>query len=303
MIYLTDRLKQIIVNKSTTKTNKKIAEYLLANKNKVLEMTITEMAIAADTSTAAIIRLCNILNLKGYSNLKIAIAEDLFSGKTLEPTYDLSKNPVLSEITNSVIVTTKDSIEKLYKTLDLDNLKSIIDKIEISNNIIIIGSGASGVVCKDLLQKFYRLGYHASYTEDNDMQIVSTCAANANDIIFAISYSGKHATTVKAAIEAKKNKATVIGITSKIFVNSKNSNKIIQQNNKVKNFDLNKTLTLSDVADYCLYVPLTEHFYREGATLSRINQLVIVDIIYEALIQRDYKKIKSQLEKNWAAIH
>ena len=46
---------------------------------------------------------------------------------------------------------------------------------------------------------------------------------------------------------------------------------------------------ISEMADYNLNVAATEFIFRSGAMSSRIGQLNIIDILYTAMVNRDYE--------------
>ena len=145
-------------------------------------------------------------------------------------------------------------------------------------HLLISGVGASGVVAIDLQQKLARLGLKAVYTADSDMQIVEACALCKQDVLIAISYSGETSSVLKVAREAKKNEATVIAIT-RIGGNS-----------------------LTKLADITLNVVNSESLFREGATLSRLGQLLVVDFIYTMILARCQKQIEPLLKRSWEAV-
>jgi len=276
--YLLEKLTQ-----SKTPSEKKIATYLLSNTKEVLNMTILELAKNADTSTAAIIRFCKRLDLKGYPELKIALAKDFFSidesiNNQIPKTFDFSKKASLTEISDNILNLTKNAIENLSKTINPESLEKVINKIKSCRSIQILGTGASGIVGKDLHQKFCRLGYVSLFNEDTELQTITACSATKEDVVFAISYSGEHKSVIKSANEAKKNGAYIIAITR--F----------------------KKTEIAKIADICLYVPDVESLYREGASLSRISQLLIVDILYQTLITRDYDQSYKLLHRTWDSI-
>jgi DNA-binding MurR/RpiR family transcriptional regulator len=276
--YLLEKLAQ-----SKTPSERKIATYLLSNKKEALNMTILELAKNADTSTAAIIRFCKRLDLKGYPELKIALAKEVFSidetlNDKVSTTLEYSKKASLTEISDNILLLTKNAIENLSKTINPDSLEKVINKIKTCRSIQILGTGASGIVGKDLHQKFCRLGYLSIFNEDTELQTISACSATKEDVVFAISYSGEHKAVIKAANEARKNDAFIIAITR--F----------------------KKTEISKLADICLYVPDVESLYREGASLSRISQLLIVDILYQTLITSDYDQSFKLLHRTWESI-
>ena len=284
------KLNQVISSNSDSKTNKKIAECIINNQYEVLNLNITDLAKASDSSPAAVNRLCKRLNLKGFSQFKMALAEELYKNEDSKdkqdwatPTFNLPIEANTNIITNNIIDYTTSSLNLLKEMDNQETIDQVVNIINSCNNIILIGTGASGLVCKDLLQKLNRLGFHVSYTEDTDQQILSAYSAKPDDIIIAVSYSGNHKSTITAVssaneilIELNSNnkiqtKSPIIGITRK--TSSKNK--------------------LAKLATHCLYVPDVEPIFREGASISRISQLLVVDILYQAIIQSDYEKYQN----------
>ncbi len=121
----------------------------------------------------------------------------------------------------------------------------------------------------DLQQKLARLGLLAIYTPDSDMQIVQACALKENDALVAISYSGETNKVLRVVQEAKNNLTPTIAITR------------IGGNTLTKRSDIN------------LFVPNIESLFRQGATISRINQLMVVDIVYAMILSR-FKEIPTR---------
>ena len=62
---------------SLTKTEKVVADYIAANPDRVVFMSVDELSAASGAVKSAIIRCCKSLGFRGYSDLKIALASDL----------------------------------------------------------------------------------------------------------------------------------------------------------------------------------------------------------------------------------
>ncbi|MDY4611611.1 MAG: SIS domain-containing protein [Sphaerochaetaceae bacterium] len=112
---------------------------------------------------------------------------------------------------------------------------------------------------------------------DTDIQIVQACSLTGEDAAILFSYSGETDHTLRTAYQAENTGATVIAIT-RIGTNS-----------------------LSKITDIVLNVPDTEALYRHGATLSGINQMVVVDILYSALVSRR-KDAAARIRQTWQAV-
>ena len=279
IVFLLDKLKN-----SKTPSESKISNYILSHKNEFLKMNIKELAQSANTSTAAIVRLCKRLSISGYSELKIEIAKEFYSTESdkekekFKQKLNFSPDASVSEIAKNVIEVTDNALHNLSKMIDKKALETVVKKLQHCRSIQIIGTGASGIVAKDLQQKFCRLGYLSTFNEDTELQTISACSLGVKDVVIAISYSGEHNAIIKSAEIAKKNNTYIVAITR--FEKS----------------------TLSKLANVCLYVPDIESIYREGASLSRISQLVIIDILYQSLIISGYPNSKKLIDETWKAV-
>ena len=56
---------------------KKIADYVINNQKKVVDMTVSELANASNASEATIIRFCKKCDFKGFHHLKISLAKEM----------------------------------------------------------------------------------------------------------------------------------------------------------------------------------------------------------------------------------
>ncbi len=272
-------LKQFLPNLAGSE--RKIAEFLLANPTQAVSLGVQDIAFSAGSSSSACIRLANHLGYSGYSALRMALAKEVFSSEQEPEDVPLLKITALSstaEIVNQVIHSTSKSILALEQRVDIKALEGSVNTIMHAHHRVIAGVGASGIVASDLQQKLSRLGLHALYSPDSDMQIVEACALSKSDVLVAISYSGETSSVLKVAREAKRNGSSVIALTR---------------------FGGN---SLSRIADWTLHVVNSESLFREGATLSRFGQLLVVDLIYTTILVRSHTKVGDLVKRSWEAV-
>ncbi|WP_394699289.1 MurR/RpiR family transcriptional regulator [uncultured Sphaerochaeta sp.] len=244
-------------------SERKVAQYLLENPDQAVLHSITALAQKCGGSTAAVVRLCKRLKFDGYSDLKLALAKEVYGKSTPSEgpyIFDLSKTDGTGSIASMMVDTVCESITSLKSVLAAKQLDLAIQALSHSEKILLAGIGASALAAMDLYQKLGRLGIYSSFPSEPDLQIVNACALDAKSTCLVFSYSGETKTMRQVAQQAKKAGSTVIAIT-RVGGNS-----------------------LSKLADIVLAVPDSEALYRQGATLSRLNQLVVVDILYSSLI-------------------
>ena len=269
---------------SQVESEKKLAGFILENTHRVISMSITELADQAGTSAAAIVRLCKKLDLKGFPELRIAIAKEFYSKRYIHPTDDKRESlnydgeSTVSEIVSNMLAVVSNAVDNIDRLVSRKNIEIVVEKIRSCRSILIGGTGASGIAGRDFHQKLTRLGYLSIYNEDSELQTISACTLTKQDVMVAFSYSGEKKTLIRTIHEAKKNDAYIIAITR--F----------------------KQTSIAKLADTVIYVPDLESLYREGATVSRLCQLVVIDLIFSSLIASDFENSVSLLDQTWRAI-
>jgi DNA-binding MurR/RpiR family transcriptional regulator len=133
--------------------------------------------------------------------------------------------------------------------------------------------------CGASQQKLVRIGILCSNSQDADLQITAACNLKKEDTACIISYSGENSAMIIVSEQAKKKGAAIITLT----MESEN--------------------TLRKAADISLVVPSLERVYRIGATISRINQFAVIDMLYSMLVSRDLDNCIMAFEQTMAATH
>lgn len=267
------------VKSSLSKAENRVASYVENKPKDVIALNITELAKEANTSTSAVIRLYKKLGINSYSEFKLTLAKEIFSEKEASGPFllDLSKGDSIHSITQRISDTVINSIESLKYVLDSNQVTKVVQAILSSKNILLAGIGASSLVANDFYQKLIRLGIQCVCPIDTDLQLVHSCSLGSKDLCIIVSYSGETPAMIALAKSVKENNGLVVAIT-RVGPNS-----------------------LSKLSDLIINIPNSESLYRQGATLSRLNQLLVVDILYSALIVNK-KDSAAKIKGTWQAI-
>ena len=258
-----------------TATEEKIADYILNNREKVIQLSVKELAEAADSSTASVVRFCKKINYQGYQDFKIALIKDLQESENSEKIKvydDIAVDDQIEEIMEKIAHDNYKVIQNTINLLSVKEIEKAVKAIENANNIYIFGIGASGLVAKDLQYKLMRIKKTVIYYEDTHAQLSSAANIESSDLAVAISYSGQTIEVYEALKTAKARGAETIAI-SKYGENP-----------------------LNDIADIKLQVAGSEKNLRLGAITSRIAQLTAVDILFVAFAKNDFSKISDYLK-------
>ncbi|GHU78016.1 RpiR family transcriptional regulator [Spirochaetia bacterium] len=259
----------------------KVAEYVLNEPRLVLHYNITELARQCGVSQAAIVRFCRRIGTEGFSDFKLRLSHDVFrtSDDRFLPDLELESDMDPALVVKGVFGSIQRSMARLESLNDITLLSRSVEIIRAARTTYIFGLGASGLVAQDLYQKLIRIGIPCWYSPDVDLQITAACNLLPEDAVCIISYSGETPAMVTAAEWTGKKGAPIITLT------------------------METENTLRKSADIALLVPSLERIYRSGATVSRLNQLAVIDMIYSLLISKNLNAAITALEQTMAATH
>ena len=240
-----------------SKTEKKIADFLMQNPDGILPLYITELSERCGTSEATIVRFAKRLGFEGYQQLKIAIAQE----SSLRPVSEnITEQDDAFDIFSKVCQDIYCSLEKTRHGIQKQALQACCNKLLTADKILVFGLGNSASVALDTAHKIFRLGLNAVAYTDNHMQAIAAAHTNANSVVIGISHSGKSKDIVNALQIARQNGATTIAIT---------------------NYGKSP---IDKVSDIILHTVSDETNYRILGLSSRIAQLAIIDTIYSYLV-------------------
>ncbi|WP_082693026.1 MurR/RpiR family transcriptional regulator [Bacillus sp. FJAT-29814] len=254
-------------------SEKKIAQYIMENPHEAISLTASELGKRSSTSSAAVIRLCKSLGLKGFQDLKLRIAGDLQKSKPpgfrdIEPNE--SAGSIIEKMTNNSIQT----IHETAELLDHEALERAKIACQNAEMIHFFGVGASSIIAQDAQQKFLRIDKKATAFQDFHMAATMVANAKPTDVVVGISFSGKTFEVAKILELANKKGAKTISLT-------KYGSSLV-----------------SEQADIKLFTSATrEPTFRSGATSSRIAQLHVIDILFMCVASQIYEETVKHLDE------
>ena len=241
---------------------RRLAEFILAAPNRVIEMSITELAESSGVSEGSVVSLCRKVGARGFQQLKIVLARDLvadvqFIHEDLEPGDDTAR--IVAKIFQSNL----DCIEATQRSLDLEAMQRAAVAIRQAARVEVYGIGSATPIALDAQYRLLRIGINATAQVDSHVQAISATRTGPDVAVIAISHSGSTIETIAATRLAHEAGATTIVITSAM------RSPITRYSN----------IVLNTVA--------RETRFRTEAMTSRIAQLAIVDGLISLVAMAD----------------
>ena len=271
-----------------TKSEQKLADYILKNPADVMHMTMSELADATSSADATVFRFCHKLGFSGFQGLKQALAGDLFSpAESLSQEVNADDAP--RDITRKVFQDMIDALQETQKMLDYKALEQAIDLVAKTERIDAYGYGGSGniaqdiahrFIAQDIAHRFMRFGLDVHAYSDPHLQIASASLLKPEDVVIAISHTGASIDLLKVLEMVRSRGSKIILITS--YLKS----------------------PATKLADVVLTGLARETSYRSEAMASRLVHLAIIDCLYTGVMQRcmdEYIDNMKQVRKAIAA--
>jgi RpiR family carbohydrate utilization transcriptional regulator len=256
---------------SLRKSERKVADFVLADPAVILNMRIIDLANHSQVSEPTVLRFCRALGYDGFQSFKLQLARYLGSSGIYSQ-FSVSDADSITDVSKKVFDSTIGSLIAVREELDITALESAIEALAIAERVEFYGFGASGSVAIDAQHKFFRLQVSAAAYTDPHIQHMSAISLKSGDVVVAISQSGRSTALIQSLKLAREAGATVIGLVP------------------------DKT----PVADLCaipIHINVEENQHVFSPVSSRIAHLVVIDVLAMGVAQQRGSLLQDHLKR------
>ena len=252
-----------LLDNKLTDVEKRIAAYILAHPDEVINATAKEIGEQTQSSAPSVVRFIKKIGYSSVNEFKLSInseknekREQKYDDVNLADSFEVTKR----KLCNNAILT----LEETSEVLKQEQIKTIVQLLEEKEVLFVFGIGASSMIAEDIYQKWGRIGKIIFFEKDLHILTAMLSSHQANSAIWLVSNSGQTREVVKAAQIAKKINIPIIAQTM-----------------------LGKN-PLSKLADLLIQTSIPkEAFLRSAATNSLFAQLLVVDTIFYSFLQNN----------------
>lgn len=254
-----------------SKSERKVAEVILASPQTAIHSSIATLARMADVSEPTVNRFCRRLDTKGFPDFKLHLAQSLANG-TPYVNRNVEEDDSVDSYTSKIFESVMASLDTVKANLDIAAINRAVDLLTQAKKISFFGLGASAAVAHDAMNKFFRFNIPVVYFDDIVMQRMSCMNSGEGDVVVLISHTGRTKNLVEMAHLARENDATVLAITSR-------DTPLAQA--------ATLPLLLDVPEDTDVYMPM----------VSRIAQLTLIDVLATGFTLRRGAKFRDNLKR------
>ncbi|MFZ7133997.1 MAG: MurR/RpiR family transcriptional regulator [Eubacteriales bacterium] len=260
-----------------SKSNKRIADYLLLNYDKAAFMTAQKLGDMAGVSEATVVRFAYYMGFNGYPRFKKALQEIIKIKLTTIQRIDMSQGKfnnqyTIQDILNSDIENIKYTLEEF----DENSFEKVIQLINNANNIYIIGFRTAKILTE-------YLGYYLNLILDNVKVIPYSVGdvfeqivkGKPGDLAIGISFPRYSSKTYETMSYLKAKGLDIIAITD------------------------NERSPMTKISDYCLIAKSNIISFVDTlvAPLSLMNVIIVAIGLSN---KKRAKEVFNELEQVWA---
>jgi DNA-binding MurR/RpiR family transcriptional regulator len=252
-----------------------VADFVGERPEIVKGLTIAELSRRTGAGQATILRFCRAIGFRGYTDLKLALAEELGQTTRAIPTEhgDVVARDSPQTIIQKVFALDIQVIANTRATVDPGELSKAIDALGAARTVALFGSGGSLAVNMDAYYRLLRCGVRCQMSVDSHMQAINAGLLEPGDVGFAISFSGETKDVIDCARLAKRAGASVVCLTN------------------------HPRSSLAHLSDICLAASSTRTRWIHDAIAARLGQLAIIDALCVGICCKNEAKITPIVER------
>lgn len=265
----------------------RIADYILQNPEQCKTITTKQLAGACGVAESTVTRFVREIGLESFRDFKILLAESLLQAA---PTYlsgdaiydSISRTDSQNDIVDKVFYRTMQNMKAAREMIRIDDISRAVTAICDAKCLIFVGTGSSSVAAEEAIVRFSRAGKRCVFWRDGSMSTMASATANTDDLIIAISDTGRTASVVSAVEHAARSGAASLAITS------------------------DGRSPLATAADIVLQTPPRSlgASAKEPweSTTAKTSQLFLIDILYVCYAMSRFDETVENLEKTREAL-
>lgn len=263
-----------------TKTEKKIADYVIKNAEQVLFMSISDLSDACRVADASVYRFCRTVGLKGYQEFKMKLSLSLSNDDSAEKAKGDSAPQYmgLDYILDGILETNINTLKETRRLADFDSISEVVTMMKEAKRIYFFGVGDSLLVAQIARNVFLRITNKVFCVEDPHMQAMTASMATEEDLIIILSYSGSTKDNVYVANIAKEAGAKVVAISR--FLKS----------------------PLTSYTDVLLLCGSNEGPLEGGTMGTKMSQMFVIDVLFHEYYRRNHEDSKTNNRKTSRAV-
>ncbi len=261
-------LKMMENNEIFSQSELIIRNYILNQKENIMNLTVKEIASINYVSKSTLIRFAQKLGFDGWNSFKVYFLKELDIEKKnisgVDYNFPFSPDDSPSFITKKLLVMKRDILDDTFNLLDISSLNKALELMLSKDRIHIFAEGYSNLASNDFCHRMTRIGKFVTNSNKLGMSYIAK-TLSPKDLAIIVSYSGKTKKILEVAMLLKQNRIPTISITKR-------------EDNPI-----------SEISNVTLFVPSKENIYSKISNYSTTDSIrFILDILFSMYFNKNF---------------
>lgn len=173
-----------------SKSERKVAEVILASPDNAIHSSIAALALEANVSEPTVNRFCRSMDTRGFPDFKLHLAQSLANG-TPYVNRNVNEDDSVESYTGKIFESAMATLDHVRHSLDKSAINRAVDLLTQAKKIAFFGLGSSAAVAHDAMNKFFRFNVPVVYSDDIVLQRMSCMNCSDGDVVVLISHTGR----------------------------------------------------------------------------------------------------------------
>ena len=250
-----------------TKSETKVADFVLHNRHRIHSLSISELAAACEVSEATVSRFCHTIGSASFNDFKLSAVH--FSsamdsmGLDMDLYSALQPGDTVEQKCRKLCSVSMEALRQTLHELDVEAISRAVDIFSEAKNVYCFGQGNSGIVAEDTWGRFSTVSTKFHFIANANLQATTAHLLGEGDVVLYFSFSGAVRELVEVGRMLEGTRARLVLVTR--FPNSPGA----------------------QYADLLLICGANEAPQQQGSIAAKIGQLFIVDVLFHEFCARN----------------
>lgn len=251
-----------------TRSETKVADYILRHKQQVPMQSISELAVACNVSEATISRFCHSAGCASFNEFKLAVVQAISGGDVVGMHTDLYSTILptdsVEQKCRKLCNVSTEALQQTLNELEVDHIEEAVKLFSEAKSVYCFGQGNSSIVAEDAWGRFSCVSSKFHYISNANLQATTAQLLGEGDVVLYFSFSGSVPELIEMGKILEKSKAKLVLVTR--FPNSPGA----------------------QYADLLLICGANEAPQQQGSIAAKIGQLFIVDVLFHEFCAQNH---------------
>ena len=250
-----------------TRSETKVAEYILRHKQQVPMQSISELATACNVSEATVSRFCHSAGCSSFNEFRLAVVQAISGSDVVGMNTDLYSTILptdsVEQKCRKLCNVSTEALQQTLNELEVDRIEEAVELFSTARSVYCFGQGNSSIVAEDAWGRFSCVSSKFHYISNANLQATTAELLGEGDVVLYFSFSGAVRELIEMGKVLEKTKAKLVLVTR--FPNSPGA----------------------QYADLLLICGANEAPQQQGSIAAKIGQLFIVDVLFHEFCARN----------------